>query len=296
MKNQAAVGTNFSPNQINALIHLLSDPDPKIAQTIHEHLVSIGHPAMALLQRTQGKSDDPVLTDRLQAVVADIKRTEIEHAFKTLVTAPNHEPIDLQTGAFLIAQAGNPDLHVHTCQQQIGNMVESLRQRWEPDISPLHAIQTINQYLFQDLGFTGNSRDYYDPDNSFLDQVLERRVGIPISLSVLYVLIGQRLNVPVAGIGLPGHFMVGLRTEPMFIDCFNQGKILSQQGVANFLKTFGVELESQHLIPPSNKEILARMLRNLVAIYHKRHEPTQADRFNTLLSCVLSNDAPPEHE
>ena len=296
MKNQSSACTDYSEKQINALIHLLSDQDPKIANTIHDRLVAVGQPAIGPLQHAQGECDTAIMADRIGAVIAAIKLPEIEHSFQSLVTAKPSERINLETGAFLIAQAGYPDLQVRPYQRQIDDMVDAIREQWEPGLTPRQAIQTINQLLFHKLGFKGNTRDYYDPDNSFLHKVLERRMGIPISLSVLYLLIGQRLKVPVVGIGLPGHFMVGVQTEPVFIDCFNQGIVLSQQDVARFLKEYGVEFEPRHLNPTPNEQILARMLRNLVAIYQKLGETTFAERFLRLLAFIEPVDETSEQE
>lgn len=285
MKNHPSACAEFSESQINALIHLLSDQDIHIAQTIHEQLVVIGQPALPFLTQAQETLNNDTLQDRIKSVVADIRLIDIEQSLKALNTSPAESP-DLETGAFLIAQAAYPDLDIQAYQQQIEDMVTILKQRCEPSMAPRQAIQMINQHLFQELGLKGNTQDYYDPDNSFLHQVLDHRVGIPISLCVLYLLIGQRLNVPVVGVGMPGHFIVRLQTEPVFIDCFNQGVILSQQDCAKFLQDYGVDFDSHYLDPISNKQILARMLRNLVAIYQKRDESQQAERFNRLLAIV----------
>jgi regulator of sirC expression with transglutaminase-like and TPR domain len=289
MKNQPSACAEHSEKQINALIHLLSDQDSQIAQTIHDQLVAVGQPALLLLQQAQGGPDESTMSDRIGSVIADIKLFEVEHLFTALMTSSS-DPINLETGAFLIAKAAYPDLDVQASQHQIENMVAVLKPRLEKSIPPRQAIQTISEYLFHELGFTGNTRDYYDPANSFLHQVLERRIGIPISLSVLYLLVGQRLNVPVVGIGLPGHFMVGLQTEPVFIDCFNQGVVLYQKDCAKFLQEYGVEFESRYLDPTPNEHILGRMLRNLVAIYQNRDESHQADRFSRLLAIIEHMD------
>ncbi|MDA0739033.1 MAG: transglutaminase-like domain-containing protein [Nitrospirae bacterium] len=285
MKNHPSACAEFSESQINALIHLLSDQYIHIAQTIHDQLVVIGKPALPLLIEEHGRQNNDTLQDRLSSVIADIRLADIEHSLKALTTSPT-ESHDLETGAFLIAQAAYPDLDIQAYQRQIEDMATILKQRCEPSMAPRQAIQMINQHLFHELGFKGNTQDYYDPDNSFLHQVIDQRVGIPISLCVLYLLIGQRLNVPVVGVGMPGHFIVRLQTEPVFIDCFNQGVILSQQDCAKFLQDYGVDFDSHYLDPISNEQILARMLRNLVAIYQKRDESQQAERFNRLLAIV----------
>ena len=287
MKNHPSACTDFSENQISALLHLLSDQDPKIVQTIHEQIVAIGQPAISFLEQAHREQNNLVMSERFSAVLSDIKLVEIEQAFKALMTNTT-DLIDLEMAAFLIGKAAYPDLNIQTARHDLETLISDLQQRWVTDLSPRESIHKINKYLFRDLGFKGNTRNYYDPDNSFLHQVLERRVGIPISLSVLYLLIGKRLNVPVVGIGLPGHFMVGLQNEPLFIDCFNQGALLTQKDCAKFLQEYNIEFEASYLEPIPNHHIIARMLRNLVAIYQKYDEPKQVDRFHRLLSIVES--------
>lgn len=289
MKNHPSAPAERSEKEINALIHLLSDQDPLIAQTIHDQLVAVGQPAIPHLQQAQSGLDQGNQSDRISSVIADISLTEVEQSFQDLMTTST-EPIDLEKGAFLIARAAYPDLDVQAYQRQIEDIVTVLRQRVKKDLPPREAIQVINQYLFHELGFKGNTQDYYDPANSFLHHVLERRTGIPISLSVLYLLIGQRLHVPLVGVGLPGHFMVGLETEPVFIDCFNQGIVLFQKDCEKFLQEYGVEFDTRYLAPSPNEHILARMLRNLVANYQNRGELQQADRFNRLLTIIEPMD------
>ena len=289
MKNHQSARTDFSENQISALLHLLSDQDPKIAQTIHKQIVAIGQPAISFLEQAYREQNNLVVSERLGVVLEDIKLIEIEQSFKALATN-TVDLIDLEMGAFLIGKAAYPNLNIQTARHDLETLISDLQQRWVTDLSPRESIHKINEYLFHDLGFKGNTRNYYDPNNSFLHQVLERRVGIPISLSVLYLLIGQRLNVPVVGIGLPGHFMVGLQTEPVFIDCFNQGMLLTQKDCAKFLQAYGIKLKAHYLEPTPNHHIVARMLQNLIAIYQKRDDPEQADRFQRLLSFAEGMD------
>ena len=148
----------------------------------------------------------------------------------------------------------------------------------------------MNEYLFQTLRFRGNTRQYYDPNNSFLHRVLDDRVGIPISLSVVYLLLGQRLRVPVAGVGLPGHFLVGLRTEPVFIDCFHEGAMLTEKDCARLLQNHGVEFDRRYLESCSHAQILARMLRNLIAVYETRQETTEGRRFRQMLTALENRE------
>ena len=278
-----------SATHVTALIRLLSDPDPRIARRIHRQLVDVGHVATPFLQQACMDVDDPLMVERLQAVSAEIERSEIERQWGRLLQQPRPE-VDLETGAFLIAQAAEPQLDVPFYQRRLDDVAAALKQTVDPSRDPRHAVLTINEYLFHALKFRGNTRTYYDPDNSFLHRVLDRRVGIPISLSVLYILVSRRLNLPVAGVGMPGHFIVRIRAQPVFIDCFNQGALLTQQDCEALLQPYGVALNRRYLDPCSSDQILARMLRNLIAIFEHRREFANREKFSRLFA-MLENRA-----
>jgi regulator of sirC expression with transglutaminase-like and TPR domain len=146
--------------------------------------------------------------------------------------------------------------------------------------------EAFNYFLFEEKRFTGNQLDYYDPRNSFLNEVIDRRVGIPITLSVLYIEVGRRAGLDVEGVGLPGHFIVRVRelgyTEAMFVDPFH-GVILTREDCQDRLDTVYdgmVNLSDEHLRPAATPEILVRMLRNLKAVY------TRSNLYGQALGCV----------
>jgi regulator of sirC expression with transglutaminase-like and TPR domain len=154
----------------------------------------------------------------------------------------------------------------------LDNMAEVLRPAVESALTTEEKARALNHYLFEELRFHGNSDNYYDPNNSFLNQVLDQRTGIPISLSVICLEVGWRLELPVEGLGLPGHFIVGygLPDAPVFIDAFNQGAILSEDDCLTLCRIpFSERLafRQQFLIPVTKKAILFRILLNLKQIY-----------------------------
>lgn len=288
-----------SANTINALIFLLSDQDQRIARQIHHQIMNMGPEALPFLRHARERIPlgltrgcrDHLLAQRLHAVIADLVHADIEQQWITLL-APSPQDVDLEIGAFLIAQAGDPHADMAPWRQCLDDMAATLTHLVAPSHSPRHNVLAINEYLFQTLQFRGNTRDYYDPDNSFLHRVLARRVGIPISLSVLYLLLSQRLNVPVIGVGVPGHFLVRLQTEPLFIDCFNRGKLLTERDCARVFRNSGVAFDHRHVVPCSHDRILARMLRNLIAICDNRHETAERQRWNRLLTLLQHRELP----
>jgi len=142
---------------------------------------------------------------------------------------------------------------------------------------PPAALRRLNLYLFEEQGFRGNTEEYYDPRNSFLNDVLDRRTGIPITLSVVYMELGRRLGLTIRGIGLPGHFIVEWKgdREQLFIDPFNRGVILDArdcQALAARATGRAIELRPAHFRPVGKRQILARMLLNLKGIWFSRKE------------------------
>ena len=289
MKNAPSSSTERT--DVEALVHLLSDQDSRIARQIHRHLVDAGSEALPFLRQAIANCDEPLLATRIRTVIGDIAQADVERHWDALLKTSEHT-LDLEAGAFLIARTGDPHIETSPYQQRLDEMATELRPLSSD--TPRQVVRYMNEYLFQTLRFRGNTQQYYDPNNSFLHRVLDDRVGIPISLSVVYLLLGQRLGVPVAGIGLPGHFLVGLRTEPVFIDCFHQGTLLTDKDCARLLQNHGVEFDRRYLEPYSQAQILARMLRNLIAVYEIRQETTEGQRFRRLLT-ALENREPHPH-
>lgn len=189
--------------------------------------------------------------------------------------------INLAKAALHIAQEEYPELDPAEHLNALDMMAAEVQERLPSQRYPLRIVQTINQYLYEDLGFAGNTVDYYDPRNSFLNEVIERRTGIPISLSLVYLEIAQRLEFPMVGIGMPGHFLIRPDFEDVgiYVDAFNQGEILFEQDCEQRLSQIyqqPIELKPSLVEPVSNRRFLARLLMNLKLIYLNRNELAKA--------------------
>lgn len=187
------------------------------------------------------------------------------------------EQICLERAALYLALEEYPELDVEAYLNALDIMAAEVEERLPVESYPLRIVQTINHYLYEDLGFRGNAEDYYNPCNSFLNQVIDQRKGIPITLSLVYLAISQRIGFPMVGIGMPGHFLIRPDVEEMeiFVDPFHQGEILfSQDCKARLTQLFGqpIELQPAFLQSVSPSHFLARMLTNLKFIYLDRRE------------------------
>jgi regulator of sirC expression with transglutaminase-like and TPR domain len=185
------------------------------------------------------------------------------------------QDVDLARAALLIAATEYPNLDIDRELGILDSLSAGASKQLGEDRSPLFCINTLSVYLFDLVGFRGNLDDYDDPRNSFLNDVLRRRLGIPITLSLVFVEVGKRLGVPLVGVGMPGHFLLKHRDEEhLFIDPFYRGVLLSEEECAQRLRQVtqaDVPWDARFLRPVSNRDFIARMLRNLKGIY-LRHE------------------------
>jgi regulator of sirC expression with transglutaminase-like and TPR domain len=191
------------------------------------------------------------------------------------------EQIDLAKAALYIAQEEYPDLDPSEYLNALDTMADEVQERLPAERYPLRMLQTINRYLYDDLGFTGNTADYYDPRNSFLNDVIDRRTGIPITLALVYLEIARRLDFPMVGIGMPGHFLIRpeFQEAGIFVDAFNRGEILFEQDCQERLaQIYGqpVQLQPAFLEAVTHRRFLARMLANLKIIYLNRQDLQKA--------------------
>ncbi|PKB73210.1 MAG: hypothetical protein BZY75_03075 [SAR202 cluster bacterium Io17-Chloro-G7] len=181
------------------------------------------------------------------------------------------EGVDLARAAFLIAQIEYPGLDIEHELSLLDSLAAGAAHRLGENRDTIYTLNTISEYLFDEVELQGNTDEYYDPRNSYLNQVLKRRLGIPITLSLVYLEVGKRLGIPLVGIGMPGHFLLRHRDEKgLFVDPFNRGILLSEEECAERLTQVTqspVDWDPEFLNPISNREYLTRILRNLKSIY-----------------------------
>jgi regulator of sirC expression with transglutaminase-like and TPR domain len=281
------IAAELSKSQWAALLSLLADDDRAVYHTVRAKIVSFGPPAAQWL-RPHTLSSDPVLRRRANEILLHFGRQAADNRFLGFCLNQG-EDLDLEEGAWLLAQTQYPDINVEAYRALLDHYAEVLRERIEPGSDAGKLLGVVNGYLFRELGFVGNEANYHEPDNSYLNQVLDRRMGNPINLSLVYLLLARRLGLPIAGIGLPGHFICRYQSPAaeVFIDAFNCGKLLTKADCVQYLVQGNYNVRDDYLTPVSPRRMLLLICGNLHQVYLNHelvNETTRQQRYMVALA------------
>jgi regulator of sirC expression with transglutaminase-like and TPR domain len=283
-----APATILTPRKLSeteraALVNLLTDDDPAVYRAIRDKILSAGPDAGEWL-RPHLLSDDPVLRRRAREIIRHFGRQAADTRFLAFCLRHGEE-FDLEEGVWLLAQTEYPEVNGEAYRALLDNYAGELRERTASKTGHDQVLAAINDYLFGELGFAGNEENYYDPESSYLNRVIDRRTGNPINLCLLYLLIGRRLHLPVTGIGLPGHFVCRCQSsaEEIYLDPFNRGQFLTKADCVQYLLRGKYSLREDFLSPVSARRMLMRVCGNLHKIYRHLERAEEAGRIQHYL-------------
>lgn len=275
--------------EMRSLLTLLDEEDPRSLEMVRRQILRIGEPILPFLDELRASGSE--LAAKADAMARQLRFKNLKEDFLRLAASP--EP-DLEKGALLLCRFGYPGIKPAVYSAWLDRVAAMVQDDLPSDADAAMAFQRLNSHLFQAMGFAGNETHYYDPDNSFLHRVIETRRGIPVSLSVLYLLLAQRLRLPVYGVGTPGHFLVGFRPGPhaCFIDAFNRGRILELAEVRRMLVRSGYEFRPEFVSPCTPRDVVIRMMRNLISIYQKMGATDRSEMLSGLVEIMLTGKSP----
>jgi regulator of sirC expression with transglutaminase-like and TPR domain len=283
LANATPTAKALSQSERFALVSLLADEDPVVYRTVREKILSFGPPAVEWL-RPHTRSDDPALRRRARQIVLHFERQAADDHFLGFCLRHGEE-FDLEQGAWLFAQTYYPQINVEAYQAVLDEYAAELRNRLASTTEPKRVLNLINHHLFEELSFTGNEENYYDPENSYLNRVLDRRTGNPINLCLVYILLARRLRLPLTGIGLPGHFICRYQSSAgeVYLDPFNHGKFLTKADCVQYLVNANFSLRDDYLAPVTPRRLLLRICSNLHQIYQRLEQAVEAMRLQRYL-------------
>ena len=290
MKNEVNM---INEAEINSLIRLLDDPDQEIYAHVHEKLLSYGPTAITYLESAFEQAFDSIQQERIANLVHEIQFSLVKNELELWHQSGS---FDLLRGALIINKYQYPDLD----EQKVINQIEAIkRDIWMQMMfegSPSDQVKLINHVLYNIYGFSGNTTNHQDPQNSYLSQVLESKKGNQISLAIIYSVIAQKLDIPIYGVNLPQHFILAYLDESsksefesgvlFYINAFNKGFIFGRRDVDMFLKQLNLNIDKQFYEPCTNTDIVRRILRNLISAYEQLGSMEKVQELNELINVL----------
>ncbi|MEE9462647.1 MAG: transglutaminase-like domain-containing protein [Bacteroidales bacterium] len=275
--------------EIQALLQLLDDPNVVVNQTVSTRILEQGPTILPDLEAAWEGSMDPMHQDRIINLIQEIQ-TQYNH--NQLQKWVRTEQNDLMKGVFLISRYQYPDLEMKELEISLDRIKKDVWLELNNNLTALEKVRILNHIIYDVHGFTKNTKNFYSPQNSFINQVLETGKGNPISLALVYSIIAQRLNLPIFGVNLPKNFILAYKdvlvTEDilLYINPYNRGAVLGRREIEYFLKQQKIEPQESHFRPCSNLDILVRVLQNLINAYHKSGYREKANLFEGVLKMI----------
>lgn len=278
----------MNDKELKALVSLLDDEDDQIVSHVVEKIRSIGTGVIPLLEQEWENSFNPHVQRRIEELVHGLQYQLLKERLVKWYESPDQ---DLLTGMWLISTYQYPDADLSKLKQDLEQIYYEAWLEFKPDLYPFDQVKIVNSVFFNKLKFSANTKNFHSPGNSLLNVVLETRNGNPISLCIIYMLLAQKLKMPVYGVNLPNLFILTFKDErntQFYINVFNRGLIFSRQDIENYINELHLTPQSSFFEPCSSLEIIRRVMRNLIMSFDKMGEHAKAEEVKELLLLIAS--------
>lgn len=282
----------MNPKVLSALIELLEDPDKEVYKVVKNELMDLGTYIIPNLEEAWEKNFDSLIQDRVEEIIHEIQFKSLLNELKLWISSPK----DILDGWMIVSRYQYPELKRESFESTLTKIISEAKLAIENCNSDLEKISTLNTIIFSRYRFRGNVKNFNSPENSFINDVIDNRKGNPLSLSIIYMHISRKIGLPVCGINMPKHFIVGFESEHHFdidsikfyINPFSKGTILNRQDLETFLKREKIKESSKYFSPCGNKEILKRLINNLLHSYTYRSKKEKAEEMVKFLQLFKS--------
>ena len=283
----------MNKNEIKALISLLEDPDHNIYFQRKNKLIDLGIDVIPDLEDAWEKNFDSLMQRRTEQIIHEIQLNFNLNELNDWVESPEK---DLLKAWLIISRYQYPDLDTENIELQIEQLIKEIWIELNNNLTILEKIKLINHILFEVHEYKGNIRNFYAPENSYVNDVLNNKKGSPLSLTLLYLIFAQKCELPIQGVNLPKHFIIAYINEELYtgdpikfyINPFSQGTILSRHDLESFLEKEKLELKTMFFSPCGNKTIIRRLLANLLQSYSKNGNKEKSEEIQSFIQ-LFSN-------
>ena len=272
--------------EIESLLYLLDDPDPEVQTGVKQRFQELGEHVVPLLDQFRSESVKDSEKETINNIIYNITAGTVIEEFADIIEPGIQDRKQLEGALFTLCKFGNPTLRIREYKKKLDNLAAQIGSDISYTPSVNEKMHIMLQYIFRDLRFRGDSSDYHNPDNAYLDRVIDRRKGLPIMLSCVVMFISRRLELPFYGVNMPIHFMLMYQThnQETLIDPFDGGTIVTYNQCCYFLKKNGIKPKPEHLEKADEAEILVRCIRNLIHSYAKQKDERRVKDLRNLLN------------
>jgi regulator of sirC expression with transglutaminase-like and TPR domain len=273
-------------SELKALISLLDDDDDQVVSHVVEKIRSLGKEVIPYLEEEWENNFNPYVQRRIEELIHELQFELLKGRLKEWYESKDQ---DLLTGVWLISTYQYPDIELLKLKQDLEQIYYETWLEFKTDLYPFDQIKIINSVLFSKLKFGANTKNFHSPGNSMINVVLETRKGNPITLCVIYLMVAQKLKLPVYGVNLPNLFILTYkddRNPQFYINAFNRGLIFSKKDIESYINELHLTPQDSYFEPCSNLEIMRRVLRNLIMSFDKMGEHAQAEEVKELLLII----------
>ncbi|AFL84653.1 hypothetical protein Belba_2085 [Belliella baltica DSM 15883] len=275
----------LTEKELHALVSLLDDEDKEVKSHVQDRIFSLGHGIIPFLEKKWEDSFNPEVQKEIEDMVHKLQFSQLKERLYDWANTPDQ---DLLTGLWIINTYQYPDLDFDKLNTDMHQIYFEVWTAFKNNLLPHEQIKIINNILFNSLRFSANTKNFHSPGNSMLSNVLDTKKGNPISLCAIYLLVAKKLGLPIYGVNLPNLFVLTYKSKDVnfYINAFNKGLVFNKQDIYNYLNHLKIEPLDVFFDPCTNKDIIVRMLRNLVVAFEKLGETEKVQEVKEMLSIV----------
>jgi regulator of sirC expression with transglutaminase-like and TPR domain len=285
------------PKEFAALVALLEDPDKEIFQVISEKIINEGSDLIPLLEKAWESSTSELLQRRVEDIIHQIQFQKTKNGLASWVESGS---VDLLEGAVCIAKYQYPDIEYDVIDNQINKIKKKVWLELNESLTALEKVKVLNHILFGVYGFSGNTTNFFAPQNHYINQLIENKKGGPVTMSIFYSLIAQKLGLPIYGVSLPRNFLLAYKDRYQssniselqnqsvlfYINPFNQGSVLGRKEIDQFLSQNNIIPKDDYFLPCSNRTTISQLIGSLMISYQKIGNTSKIDDLKAFLDIL----------
>lgn len=275
----------MNEGELKALVSLLEDEDTEVSSHVEGKIVSLGSDIIPFLEKEWEKTFNPVIQKKIEDLIHQLQFENLQEHLMIWKTA---ESDNLLKGMWLVASYQYPDISYENLTKDFEQLYYDTWLEFKNDLDPFDQVKVLNSVIYNKLKFRANTKNFHSPSNSMINIVMESKRGNPITLCVIYMMVAQKLKLPIYGVNLPNLFILTYKTEKLqfYINAFNKGLIFSRDDIDHYINNLNLVPQDLFYEPCDNVSIVQRAFRNLIVAFEKIGEYTKADEVKTLLKQI----------